>query len=838
MPDLADALKSNATDAASHAARRTGMIERVVFAAVAAAILCFYTWSARNEETSWNFGQPQTDYYNLLVNGMLDGHLSLKADVPSELLTIPDPYNPAKRPPGLGLHDVSLYRGKYYLYFGPAPVVTLMLPFRVLTEIALPLPAAVLIFACVGYLVAASLWWRVRRDYFPTASLTLSAFVLIALGTVNVVPLLVRRGNIWELPLSGGYFFSSVAVAGIYRYLHATRGKLAWLALASLCLGLAIASRPTYLYATGLLVVPLIFAWRRRTSAEGVAGWIAHAAAATIPAGCVGLAIAAYNYARFGNPLEFGVAYQFSGIYEATARHFSWSYLPFNLRLYGFAPLEWSRYFPFIFQTKIEPGPAGHMGFEEPCGVIWHMAFVWFALATPLALRSRPAEDRERLSVWLIGTVALGAGTLLTLGFFYAAIGRYEADFMPAIALLAGIGALAIERELRPARPRWRRMGCAALMAVAAGSAAFMVLFSLRAYGIFQRYNPHAYARIARIGDYPAYWLQRIAPQPLGPLEFDVRFAAHPKSRREPLVSIGPYNTADHIFVEYDEQNRVRLGYARDFGGRVLSDWFAIDPQRTYRMRIEMGALCPPEEDLIYRSMSVDRLTSVTRRLRVTMDDRVLLDAYQRFHATQPERPRIGSDANGLEFGQSFSGTIANIRRDATWLDRLNRGADQPNRPQSHVLSESFGTLAMAVRLPLKRPMHTREPLVTTGESGRADFFYVEYLDATQVRFGLEHWGKAGIFSEPFEWSDNEPRTIEVSLGSFPIAENARHAGGDRIVVRVDGVVRWDASAKFYRAESADVAVGRNPLGGTACVPEFSGTIFNLSVIDDSLPLR
>ena len=83
----------------------------VAFAAAAAA----YTWTTRSNNLSWNFGAEQKDYYNLLVDGFLDGHLSLKVDVPPELLRCADPYDPAKRPEGVALHDASLYRGKYYI---------------------------------------------------------------------------------------------------------------------------------------------------------------------------------------------------------------------------------------------------------------------------------------------------------------------------------------------------------------------------------------------------------------------------------------------------------------------------------------------------------------------------------------------------------------------------------------------------------------------------------------------------------------------------------------------------------------------------------------------------
>ena len=61
--------------------------ERAWLAGVCALIGWFYGWTARPEGVSWNFGQRQTDYYNLLVDGFLDGHLYMKVEVPAVLLT-------------------------------------------------------------------------------------------------------------------------------------------------------------------------------------------------------------------------------------------------------------------------------------------------------------------------------------------------------------------------------------------------------------------------------------------------------------------------------------------------------------------------------------------------------------------------------------------------------------------------------------------------------------------------------------------------------------------------------------------------------------------------------
>src|ERR1039457_4253716 len=194
--------------------------ERVLLLTVALVVLVFDVWTVRSSGDAWHFGEKQNDYYNLLIDGWLDGQLNLKVDVPAALLALPDPYDPRQRPVGLGLHDASFYRGKYYLYFGVAPVVTLMLPFRVLTRIDLPQPVAAIVFVYGGFLASAAVWLRIRRKYFSESGACTSALCVLALGLAALGPVLLRRPHVWELPISAGYCFAMLTLLCVGESLH------------------------------------------------------------------------------------------------------------------------------------------------------------------------------------------------------------------------------------------------------------------------------------------------------------------------------------------------------------------------------------------------------------------------------------------------------------------------------------------------------------------------------------------------------------------------------------------------------------------------------------------
>ena len=167
--------------------------ERALVAVLCVLIAWFYVWTVRSSGESWNFGEEQRDYYNLLIDGWLEGQLHMKVEVPQALLALKDPYDPARRPAGLGLHDASYYKGKYYVYFGAAPVLTLMLPFRVVTGVDLPLPAAILGFVFGGFVASAMLLRAVRRRYFVDTPPAVVLGGVAVLGFAALGPVLLRR---------------------------------------------------------------------------------------------------------------------------------------------------------------------------------------------------------------------------------------------------------------------------------------------------------------------------------------------------------------------------------------------------------------------------------------------------------------------------------------------------------------------------------------------------------------------------------------------------------------------------------------------------------------------
>jgi len=454
--------RSEGKDAPGTGARSRWM-QRGVLTATCVLIVGIYAYTAHSgflESLSLN---PADTYYNLLVRGFQAGQLSLKKDVPPGLARLPDPYDPTAnalyRSEFRGLHDLSYYKGRFYLYFGVTPALLLFWPYAVVTGEYLFHRQAVTIFCAVGFLVSVGLLRALWRRYFAEVRIGVVAACVVGLGLATGVPVLLARCDVYEVPISCGYMLTMLVLGAIWCALEEPRKRSGWLVVASVAYGLALGARPSLLFGGVILLVPVVQAWRERRRV-----WTLLVAAVG-PVVLIGLGLLLYNALRFGNPFEFGQRYQLAVDRQDTIQHFSLGYLWFNFRVYFLKSVNWSDRFPFVENMVAPHPPPGHGGVENPFGILTNVPVVWLALAIPLAWRSRSPEAGTILR-WFSATVALFFGMgALTLGFYYCICSRFEVDFLPALMFLAVLGILALERALAPAsgvglvdRPVWRRV--------------------------------------------------------------------------------------------------------------------------------------------------------------------------------------------------------------------------------------------------------------------------------------------------------------------------------------------------------------------------------------------
>jgi Flp pilus assembly protein TadD len=444
----------------------------VVLAVICVSVVCLLGLCAKSGMLEyWGSGADKS-YYNLLVQSFRAGQLDLKIDAPAGLAQLADPYDPAANLPyrwiaGQPLHDLSYYKGKFYLYWGVTPALVLFWPYVAVTGHYLSHRAAAVIFCVAGFLTGVGILYALWRRYFPQVGVGVIAAGALALGLAPGLPAILSRCDVYEVAISCGYAFATLALAALWCALHEPQRRGRWLAAASLAYGLAVGARPSLLPGVVILLLPLVQAWREPVKNGRGRRIYLLLLAATGPVVLVGLGLLYYNALRFGDPREFGQRYQLALERQDTMQHFSWRYLWFNFRVYFLEPARLIGRFPFVEESHALSLPAGHVPVQRLFGILPGIPFVLLALAAPLAWRDETAKPRTalRLFTYALGLL-FGICLLVTCLFSYTCV-RYVLDFLPVLLLLAVVGVLGLERTLaaRPARLRVVRWGCGLLLA-------------------------------------------------------------------------------------------------------------------------------------------------------------------------------------------------------------------------------------------------------------------------------------------------------------------------------------------------------------------------------------
>ncbi len=260
-------------------------------------------------------GQSRVAYFVYLADAFLHGHLDLISLPPIHL-------------------DLSLYKGHYYLYWPPFPALLFMPLVAALgtgiSDAPLSLISSGLNVWLVSTLLAALDEKGIAR-LSPAKRAWLTLF--FAFGTVHVT--LATNPSVWFTSQVIG--FSLLCGA----YIVALRLPRSWSPLVSgTLIGCVLLTRDSMVLAGGWIVWYLIIS-RDRADRYSLAriflGVVAPVAAAAA-------LLAVYNYLRFGNPMETGLAYhQMNPVFRDNYDKygvFSLHYLPSNL-YYDFL------YFPY-----------------------------------------------------------------------------------------------------------------------------------------------------------------------------------------------------------------------------------------------------------------------------------------------------------------------------------------------------------------------------------------------------------------------------------------------------------------------------------------------------------
>jgi len=398
---------------------------------------------------TWPSGR---NYYWLLSQAFRHGQTHLLVEPNPELLKLGNPYDYRQRRGLEYLWDTTLYKGKYYLYWGPVPAVLGMIVSSVTSK---PVTDTGLVFFFViGIALFSAL---LLRDIYKEYKLPAWVFWCgVFAATVNI-PLIwmLTRTKFYEVSISGGQFFLMAGFFALFRAFRSSVPHKGYIAFAAIAFGLAGATRINLL--PSVVFLAIVIFWRIYiVNQKKINSSLSAIAAAFLPLALIACSLFWYNYVRFGSIFEFGHRYQLTGP-SLTADYkdiSSVKYIVPNLYTYVFRLPALSHNFPFITipWIKEDMWPSfihlpEHYYYTEPvAGILIIVPLIgltalllvwlfWQFINGDISL-SGNKERSPWFEVSMLGVVAIQMAILLI---FINSAMRYLLDVSPVLIVLSTV---------------------------------------------------------------------------------------------------------------------------------------------------------------------------------------------------------------------------------------------------------------------------------------------------------------------------------------------------------------------------------------------------------------
>jgi hypothetical protein len=223
----------------------------------------------------------------------------------------------------------------------------------------------------------------------------------------------------------------------------------------------------------------------------------------------------------------------------------------------------------------------------------------------------------------------------------------------------------------------------------------------------------------------------------------------------EPLLVAGGGPDLDAILVKYTTPGRARLVFDHQDFGSVEGAEFDLSPGRPHRLEVRFGTLCPPEWHPWYDTQPPE---SVRQRAHVAIRlDGIEVLARDMVCYQGSSNQIVLGRRRGWQYGEKrFSGKVqlvGALEPDSAWLDAVRNAC---------------GLVRLRVMLPRNR-FGEHEPLLMTGEPGKADLVGITYLQDGLIQVTMHHEGQSELKCSPSIRVDyGQPHDFLIDLGSLP----------------------------------------------------------------------
>lgn len=284
------------------------------------------------------------------TEALINGQVELMVEPSEELKNMENPYDSTKRDDeGVQyLYDVAYYNGKYYNYFGIAPILTSILPFRLLTGKYTHTYIFNMIYIFISIFSLYSLYKKFINRYIEKISVTnfnMGFFALLMASNI----LTLMRGAKYDIVVSCGIASILLSLNIILSLINSSKYKYIKLILLGITSALIVLSKPN-LIIYYILILMFIYIYINKQKLKDK---IIDISFILVPIGILAIFQMIINYLRFDNIFEFGAKYQLTGFNMTTCMSFTFGKIYAGIVEYLFkTPVINPLKFPFVFINK------------------------------------------------------------------------------------------------------------------------------------------------------------------------------------------------------------------------------------------------------------------------------------------------------------------------------------------------------------------------------------------------------------------------------------------------------------------------------------------------------
>ena len=370
----------------------------------------------------------------------MKGQLHFDVEPAAELLALENPYNPDARDGIYYLFDRAFFEGKYYSYFGIAPIILIYFPIYLVTR---GLPADSTVTLILSLITAVFLplavieWAKLRKNNIRPAIAAVCAIGAFFASTT----LIIQRGftPFYYIASLAGMAFVSAFVFWLLKALGTEKRtkKIVFFALSGFGFAFAFLSRVNSVIVPAVMIAVFVVIYStKKIKEKSFSSLFTEMAALALPViGAAGFFLY-YNYARFGNPLQFGADYQLTiadaSLYELGTEGILPSVIHYFLQPFGL-----TAEFPYIGFDYFRLSDYGRYVYVDQNFGIFALPFNLALLLSIFVFRSKtaPKEGKALLASGIIA-MFLTAFMNLCLG---GVIFRYTSDIALSAALISAV---------------------------------------------------------------------------------------------------------------------------------------------------------------------------------------------------------------------------------------------------------------------------------------------------------------------------------------------------------------------------------------------------------------